>query len=474
MVLGIPSFDTILVNLTTLVAHGPLGAMAAGANGIDRAAMALHTALGDQSPESIAARNRVKDLTDNEFVGEFHEQRIPDALFENTRRDGLAELYRKAQAIDVGAVSDLQGMWKSRAEKLEQGLNQFGPEILSAIAEKWEGAAAQSAAQGIVDYVNKARNMVTATKIVAEKVEIVKSAVEVTKANVQPPPTTGWASTLTSWMPGPTWKMDRDRTDAAELATHTVLERVYQPGIKEGDTGQPRIPLAYNPVQDSSGAPYVPGGGGSPSVGAPAPVSSGAGSQGSSGSPGSSEQPGVAEPPSGDAGTQPSSAGDQQASQGKASDSTSTAGLGDSQPTTPASAGSSGQPSGAGTGGSGAGTPAGGWHGGSGTPRSSAGSGGSGAGGTGAPGRSVAGTPGGAALGANAASGSGASGSTGRAGTSGMGGMSPGAGRGKGDEDKEKGKSAVAEALVNRTNGAELTGMDPEHRRPTVPPVLGE
>lgn len=474
MVFGIPSFDTILLNLGSLVVHGPIGAMASGVHDIDQAAAALAAALGDQSPESIAARNRVKDLTDNEFVGEFHDRRIPEGLFGNVRREDLEELYRKAQAIDVGAMSDLQQMWKSRAEKLETGLNQFGPEILSAIAEKWEGAAAQSAAQGIVDYVNKARNMVSATKIVADKVEIVKSAVEVTKANVQPPPSTGWASTVASWMPGPSWKMDRDRTDAAELATYTVLEKVYQPGIREGDTGQPRIPLAYNPVQDSTGAPYVPGGGGSSSGGAPttpvASIPSGAGS------PGASEQPGAAAPSNGDAGTQPSGSGDQQGWPSKASDSTSTAGLGSSQPTTPAGANSSGQPSGTGLNGSGAGSPSGGWQGGSGTPRSSAGAGGSGSGGAGGgagtPGRSVAGAPGGAVLGA--AGGSGSSGAAGRAGTSGMGGMSPGAGRGKGDEDKEKGKSAVADALVNRANGEELTGMDPEHRRPTVPPVLGE
>ncbi|MBF6513463.1 hypothetical protein IU421_04085 [Nocardia cyriacigeorgica] len=52
--------------------------------------------------------------------------------------------------------------------------------------------------------------------------------------------------------------------------------------------------------------------------------------------------------------------------------------------------------------------------------------------------------------------------------------MPPPAARGKGDDEQEKGKSAVAEALVNQRNGEELTGLDPEHRPKTVPPVLGE
>lgn len=50
----------------------------------------------------------------------------------------------------------------------------------------------------------------------------------------------------------------------------------------------------------------------------------------------------------------------------------------------------------------------------------------------------------------------------------------PGGARGKNDDDNEKQKSAIAETLVNQANGEELTGLDPEHRPKTVPPVLGE
>ncbi|MGY4099559.1 hypothetical protein ACW2Q0_08355 [Nocardia sp. R16R-3T] len=449
---GLPSFESIVINIGKAINSGPLGAIISGSNDIDKSATALATALGDQSPESIAARNRIKDLTDHHFEGKFHNSRIPESLYGNVRSEDLNELYRKAQTIDVGVMTTLQQMWKSRAEKLDSGLTQFGPEILSAIAESWTGAASQAAASGIVDYVAKARNMVSATKIVADKVEIVKSAVEVTKANVQPQPETGWASTVAGWIPGPTWKMDRNRTDAAELATYTVLEKVYQPGIREGDTAQPRIPLAYNPVHDpGTVAPMPPqierepGPGGGELSDRPKPE--GGGPTGGTGESGDTAPAGV------------DSLAAQADQPSLSSGSTTPTGLGTtpSTTTTPAGLGPGSTPgSGLGsTGLSGPGTTV------------SPGPGSAVPG----PGRSIPGT--GAVTGVGSGGGNGG-GSVGRNGMSGTGSMMPGAARGKGDEDKEKGKSAVAEAMVTRERGEELTGLDPDHRPKTVPPVLGE
>ncbi|WP_330253700.1 hypothetical protein OG874_03590 [Nocardia sp. NBC_00565] len=420
---------------------------------MNQSAAAVAAALGEQSPESIAARNRIKDLTDNHFEGEFHNSRIPESLFGNVRTEDLDELYRKTQSIDVGVMTTLQQMWKSRADKLGTGLTQFGPEIWSAMAESWSGAASQAAAQGIIDYVNKAQNMVSATKIVADKVEIVTSAVELTKSNVQPKPDTGWASTVAGWVPGPTWKMDRNRTDAAELATYTVLEQVYQPGIREGDTSQPRIPLAYNPVHDPGTVASVPPPSGwQPGPGGPSP--SGGSDPDDGGSPGASGEPGDTTP----AGVDQLAALVNQP--GLGSGDTTAAGL-DATPTSTAPAGLSPDTStGTGPGSTGSGL-------GSAVP------GGSSSAVPGGPGRSIPGpgtsVPG---VGSGVAAAGGGNATT-RSGMSGMGGMSPGA-RGKGDDDKEKGKSAVAEAMVTREHGEELTGMDAEHRPKTVPPVLGE
>ncbi|MCP2291800.1 hypothetical protein ACFYT3_22685 [Nocardia amikacinitolerans] len=459
---GLPSFDTIVLNMGKLALNGPLGAVVSGANDMNQSASAIATALGDQSPESIAARNRIKDLTDNHFEGEFHNSRIPASLFGNVRAEDLDELYRKAQAIDVNVMTTLQQMWKSRAEKLDTGLAQFGPEILSAIRESWHGASADAAAQGIVDYVNKAQNLVSATKIVADKVEVVKSAVEVTKANVQPSPDTGWASTVASWIPGPTWKMDRNRTDAAELATYTVLEQVYEPGIREGDAGQPRIPLAYNPVQEPGSVPVSPPPGSRPPTSEPRPLPG----------PGGTDDPGTDDPGTDDpGGANPQKADLTAAQPDPASEPTQPSGL-DTTPsnatTTPAGANPAANipatPS----------TPGLGSPGSPGYPGAPGGSSPGSPGGSipGTPGSSIPGTPGGTTPGYGSRAGG--TGAAARGGIPGMGGMAPAAARGKGDDDKEKGKSAIAEALVTLENGEELTGMDPAHRPKTVPPVLGE
>ncbi|MFQ6228695.1 hypothetical protein [Nocardia sp. NPDC002869] len=453
---GLPSFGEVIVNLGALAMRGPLGAVVAGSADMDAAARALAAAYGDQSPEAIAARNRIQDLTDNSFDGEFHNPRIPEQMFGNVRSEDLDDLYRKAQSIDVSAMDTLHQMWTARAGKLETGLNEFGPAIGKAIAESWSGASAAAAAGGIADYVTKAQNLVSGTKIVADKVGVVKSAVEVTKQNVQPAPDTGWASTVASWVPGPSWKMDSDRTSAAELATYSVLERVYQPGIREGDTGQPRIPLAYNPVHEPDAPGSVPPGSvppGSTSTRTQQqpPTTSGDGAQPAATTPGTSEQaPGenqAASPAQPEPGTTPGSL----AGLDTTAASTTDPGLG--VPTGPGSP--LGTPS---TTPGGPGSPVGTTPGGPGVPAAPI------------PGRTVDG-PGVARPGAAATS-TGTSSGSGRSATPGA--MMPPGARGKGEDDKEKQKSAIAEALVTQQHGDELTGLDPKHRRKAVPPVLGE
>lgn len=449
----LPSFDDIVVGLGQLMMQGPLGAVVRGAADMDAAARAVIAANGDQSPEAIAARNRIRDLADNHFDGEFHNPRIPEHMFANVRSQDLDELYRKAQSIDVAAMDTLLRMWDARARKLETGLAEFAPKILTAMAESWTGASAAAAAAGITDYVTKAQNMVSASKIMADKIGLVKSAVEVTKQNVQPAPDTGWASTVAGWIPGPTWKMDSDRTSAAELATYSVLEQVYQPGIREGDTAQPRIPLAYNPVHD-------PG-----DTIAPGPGSSGGTPAGTTG-PGGPQPGRNPETADSEAGRNPEKdnpqAGETRHPAPRSTDQpavTDPAGL----DTTTASANPTGT-----TVPSIPGTPATTLGGPSTTPGSPVGT----SPGAPIPGQTVPGMPG-PGTGRPATTPAAASATGQGRGAPGMG-MMPPAARGRGEEDQEKRKSAIAEALVNQANGEELTGLDPRHRPKTVPPVLGE
>ncbi|GGL28052.1 hypothetical protein GCM10011588_48590 [Nocardia jinanensis] len=450
---GLPSFDEVIVSLGTLAMRGPLGAMAAGSSDIDSAAQALAAAYGDQSPEAIAARNRIQDLTDNNFDGEFHNPRIPEQMFGNVRSEDLDDLYRKAQTIDVSAMDTLHQMWTARSAKLETGLNEFGPAIGKAIAELWSGVSAAAAAGGIADYVTKAQNLVSGTKIVADKVGIVKSAVEVTKQNVQPAPDTGWASTVAGWVPGPSWKMDSDRISAAELATYSVLERVYQPGIREGDTSQPRIPLAYNPVHDPGTADLgLPGSSTTTGPGGQRPVTSDAGAQSPNTTPSATEQdPGETQTAS----QTPQEPGITDTPAGLDTTTASTTDPGAALPPGPGSpAATPGSPSTV------PGSPVGAAPGGPGNPAAPT------------PGRTVTGpgpVPGAGRPGAAANAGTATT--PGRSGVPGA--MMPPGARGKGDDDQEKQKSAIAEALVTQQHGDELTGLDPEHRPKTVPPVLG-
>lgn len=451
----LPSYDDIVVGLGKMVMSGPVGAMASGAAEIDSAALAAAKS-GEQSPEAIAARNRITDITDNHFDGEFHDSRIPENMFGNVRAEDPDELYRKAQSIDVGAMTTLQQMWQARATKLEAGAAEFKPAIRTAIAERWTGEAASAAAASINDYVAKEQNLVSSSKIMADKVGLVASAVEVTKQNVQPAPDTGFASTVASWVPGPSWKMDSDRSSAAELATYSVLEKVYQPGIREGDAAQPRIPLAYNPVRDPGAAP---GPGPGPSTpGAPA---------GPAGQPPSTPEtaPSATTPEDDE---QPSGApetGDTQPQQSQQNSNT---------PTTTPSEPDTAAANTPGPGAPGPSTPGSPSPGAPGTPGNPSGGpplgGAPGSPGPAPPGQSVPGPgPGGGRPAGTPAT----TGAANHARTGAPMGM-PGGARGKNDDDNEKQKSAIAETLVNQANGEELTGLDPEHRPKTVPPVLGE
>lgn len=454
----LPSYDDIVAGLGKMVMSGPVGAMASGAADMDSAALAVAAASGEQSPEAVAARNRITDITDNNFDGGFHDSRIPENMFDNVRAEDPDELYRKAQSIDVGTMTTLQQMWQARATKLETGLAEFKPAVLAAMAESWTGAAASAAASGITDYVAKAQNLVSSSKIMADKVGLVASAVEVTKQNVQPAPDTGFASTVASWVPGPSWKMDSDRSSAAELATYSVLEKVYQPGIREGDAAQPRIPLAYNPVHEPGGAP----GPGPSTPGAP----SGPGGQAPSApetSPPATPPENAEQPPGTPETNEPQS---QQPQQDSNTPATAPSGLDTAPanapgptapgPSTPGSPNGPGAPST--PGGPSGGPPLGGSPGGPGTPP---------------PGQSTPGPGPGGGRPTNAPAAAGATNQA-RAGAPGMGSAMPGGARGKNDEEQEKQKSAIAETLINQANGEELTGLDPEHRPKTVPPVLGE
>ncbi|WP_051022134.1 hypothetical protein [Nocardia pneumoniae] len=399
-------------------------------------------ANGDQSPDAIAARNRIGEILNGGSGIQFQSSKVPADSYKNP--ESLDDIYERVQKMDQTAITGVHQMWEGLRNKLQDSQKEFGPAILQAIAEKWQGGAGNKAAEGIRKYADESQQLVASAQIVAEKVKLVRSAVEITKPAVQPDYQPTWTSDVASWVPGPTWKLNDHRRDVTTAANAHVINNVFYPAVKESDTQVPLAPRPHNPVNDpGTNTSWTP--------------------------PGTSGQPGVpgSQTPNNPASDQASNPQDQATSENPTDttpagvDPSSTPGFDPSKanPTVPAgidpaaTTPSSTQP----------GNPSSSVPGGPGGPGSPSGAP------PGGPGKSVPGAPG-----TPVAPGAGRPG-TGRPGAAGMGGvpgmMPPGA-RGRRDEEKEH-KSKISEALVTQENGEELTGLDEAHRPKAVPPVLG-
>ncbi|NKY26820.1 hypothetical protein [Nocardia gamkensis] len=398
----------------------------------------------DESPDAAIARNRISEIMRDGGDVQTQSPKVPESAYKNP--DGIDDLYQRVQAMSITDVVALHQRWESIRNRLEQGLQGFGPEISKAMEGKWEGAAAKAASDGIKEYVDKSSGLISSVQIVAEKVKIIRSGIEVTRPAVQEPPAHSWTSNVASWVPGPTWKLNQHRDDSAHDASVNVVKNVFYPAVREADTGVPLVPKPYNPVHNSGDRPSAPNNSRQPS-------SSGT-DTGDEGTTVDSAQLAGTENS-----TVPSSA-NPVAERESTPDQTTTTPAGTNPSTQPASTNPGTDPSLTRPGTSSPGSP--------GTPSPGTPSPGVPGLGSPAPGRSINGlpsVPGGVPAAASARPG------TGRPGTSGMPGMiAPGA-RGKGDDDKEH---QTKDYLVNQRNGEELTGLGAENRVKSVPPVIGE
>ncbi|MEU6188684.1 hypothetical protein [Nocardia sp. NPDC047038] len=398
----------------------------------------------DESPDAAIARNRITEIMRAGNDLQSQSPKVPESAYKNP--DGMDDLYQRVQAMSITDVVALHQRWESIRNRLEQGLRGFAPEIGKAMEGKWEGAAAKAAADGIKEYVDKSGGLISSVQIVAEKVKIIRSGIEVTRPAVQEAPVHTWTSDVASWVPGPTWKLNQHREDAAHDASVNVVKNVFYPAVREADTGVPLVPKPYNPVHNSSDQPYTPNNGWQPS-------SSGTGTADKATTADPAQQPGTENTPET---TVPSST-NPVAEQESTTEQSATTPASTNPSTQPASTNPGTDPSLTRPGTPSPGSP--GTHSpgtlnpnapGLGTP---------------APGRSINGVPGGVPAAASARPG------TGRPGTSGMPGMMAPGTRGKGDDDKEH---QTKDYLVNQRNGEELTGLGAENSVKSVPPVIGE
>ncbi|MGY1896626.1 hypothetical protein ACW9HR_05495 [Nocardia gipuzkoensis] len=426
--MGIPALAAVIIALREQSKSGPPDSYA--------------NANGDQSPDAIAARNRISEILNGGSGIQFQSSQVPADSYMNP--ESLDDIYERVQAMDQSAVTGLHQMWEGLRNKLQDSQQEFGPAILTAIAEKWQGGAATRAAEGIRKYADESEQLVASAQIVAEKVKLVRSAVEITKPAVQPDYQPTWTSDVASWVPGPTWKLNDHRREAATAANAHVINNVFYPAVKESDTQVPLAPRPRNPVSDpGANTPWTPLGTSS----LPSEQGSRSPNRPTSDQPSNSHDQGTSENP---ADTSPATVDTTATPVFDPSRTSATVPAGvDPAATTPAST-QPGHPSSTVPGGpSSPGAP-------SGAP-------------PGGPGKSVPGGPS-----TPAAPGAGLPGS-GRPGASGMGGfpgMMPSGARGQRDDEKEH-KSKISEALVSQEHGEELTGLDEAHRPKSVPPVLG-
>lgn len=398
----------------------------------------------DESPDASVARNRLTQL-ESTFDGTYQKPQVLPASYEDP--SGLSDLYERVSAMSMADVNTLHTRWETLRNKLEEGFKTYDAEIAKAISEKWTGNAASSAGQGIQDYVKKSGNLLSSAQMMAEKVKLVESAMQITKDRVKPHEGST-ISGIASWIPGPTWKMDSHNADTAKSEGAEVVRGVYYTAIGQADTNVPLVPQPYNPL-DTGSKPVDDKGSQGDTTGTKPTTQQPTTQQPTTEQP-TTEQPTTEEPTTEDPSdddtgddTTPSSTEPATTTTPQSTMPTTPTG------TTPASTtpmGTGGSPGG---GSPGAGTP-----------------------GSGVPGAAVPGTPGGAAAG-KAGTGTGGSGSGGAGrGMSGMGGMGAGGGRGgKGDDEKESG---TKDYLINQENGEELTGLSEDQRAKTVPPVIGE
>lgn len=406
----------------------------------------------DESVEATQARNRIREVMQTADGVEYQGPKVPESAYRDP--DGLGDLYDRVQEMRPEQLAALLDRWENIRNKLDSSLPTFKNEILAAVAEKWQGSTGDKAAEGITKYVDRSADLVGSVQLVSEKVKLVRSAVDITKAAVQQAPDTTWSSNVASWVPGPTWKLNQHRSEQFHDANVNVVRNVFYPAVREADTQVPLVPKPYNPIHESPDQPISSrptseqpvrqpsrGTGGRAAENTPADgANTGEGTPNSS-VPANGEQQTAGDRTATDpSGTTPASTDPASAAPASSTD----------QNPTRTGDGSRGNSASPGPGISG--TPAG-----SGSPN------------TAAPGRGASGTPGVAGTASSANNGGrSATGRSGTTGTPGMGGMSP---RGKGEDDKER---RAKDYLVNQQNGEELTGLDEASRARTVPPVIGE
>ncbi|WP_172651567.1 hypothetical protein [Rhodococcus opacus] len=167
---------------------------------------------------------------------------------------GHEEMYAKVQTMVPDAIGQLAQACHSISNSLPLA---FGFAILrNTISERWEGAAADAAAQATEKLAATSGQLTSSIAAIAVKLDILSSAAADVKASVPQPAS---SEGVLSQLPLSPLAAESSETarEAARLEAVRRLEAIYVPNYRDVGTNVPQLPEPYAPSGDGAGSDGV-------------------------------------------------------------------------------------------------------------------------------------------------------------------------------------------------------------------------
>ena len=167
---------------------------------------------------------------------------------------GHEEMYAMVQTMVPDAIGQLAQACHSISNSLPLA---FGFAILrNTISERWEGAAADAAAQATEKLAATSGQLTSSIAAIAVKLDILSSAAADVKASV---PQSASSDGVLSQLPLSPLAAETSETsrEAARLEAVRRLEAIYVPNYRDVGTNVPQLPEPYAPSGDGAGSDDV-------------------------------------------------------------------------------------------------------------------------------------------------------------------------------------------------------------------------
>ncbi|EID79939.1 MULTISPECIES: hypothetical protein [Rhodococcus] len=167
---------------------------------------------------------------------------------------GHEEMYAMVQTMVPDAIGQLAQACHSISNSLPLA---FGFAVLrNTISERWEGEAADAAAQATEKLAETSGQLTSSIAAIAVKLDILSSAAADVKASVPQPAS---AEGVLSQLPLSPLAAESSETarEAARLEAVRRLEAIYVPNYRDVGTNVPQLPEPYAPSGDGAGSDGV-------------------------------------------------------------------------------------------------------------------------------------------------------------------------------------------------------------------------